>query len=273
MIKNEKLELAQKYLTEMLKDFVEFCDVNKIPYYIFAGTLLGAVRHKGFVPWDVDIDIILYRNDYERLLRLLKEKDNNFILSVPGDKKHYSPHALLYSKTIEITTRDKKNGKNIKTPLYIDLFPLDYTSSDINKQIRQAKEQKRIKDLLYLKRGVTERTSTFARIYVYLRTLLLTILPLKALSLALQKNMQKYSNEKDSHVVVNMASHYDYFRVMETDDIYGKPTKIKFNGLDVTGPEKAEKHLEKYYRNYKILPSEGAQNNSAQFIINCEKIK
>lgn len=272
MIKNEKLELAQRYLTEMLKDFVAFCDTNEVPYYIFAGTLLGAVRHQGFVPWDVDIDIILYRNDYERLLRLLKEKEHNFILSVPGDKNHYSPHALLYSKTIKITTSDKKNGKNIKIPLYIDLFPLDYTSADINIQKKQAKVQKRLKSLLYLKRGVTERTSLFARTYVYLRTLILKIVPLKTISLALQKNMQKYSNEKSSHIVINMASHYDYFRVMETDDIYGKPTKIKFNGLDVTGPEKAEEHLIKYYRNYQVLPNEDAQNRSAQFIVNCEKV-
>ena len=62
-----KLEL------DILIDFAEYCDKHALRYYLYAGTLLGAVRHKGFIPWDDDVDVIMARPDYERLFLLIQK--------------------------------------------------------------------------------------------------------------------------------------------------------------------------------------------------------
>ena len=66
----------QKEELNILKETIKFLNKNNIKYYIFYGTLLGAVRHQGFIPWDNDIDIAIPRPEYEKLINILKEKNN-----------------------------------------------------------------------------------------------------------------------------------------------------------------------------------------------------
>ena len=66
------LNPLQTRLLEMLTWLVKYIDEHELRYYVIGGTMLGAVRHKGFIPWDDDIDIAMPRKDYEELIRLLK---------------------------------------------------------------------------------------------------------------------------------------------------------------------------------------------------------
>ena len=72
-MKNEmSLRDIQLEELELLKIITKYIDAKNLKYYISGGTLLGAVRHKGFIPWDDDIDIIMPRNDYEKLMKFLR---------------------------------------------------------------------------------------------------------------------------------------------------------------------------------------------------------
>ena len=68
MNENRKLQLIQ---TKIVADIDEICKQKKLKYYMIGGTLLGAVRHKGFIPWDDDIDLVMYRDDYNKLINYI----------------------------------------------------------------------------------------------------------------------------------------------------------------------------------------------------------
>ena len=68
---SETLEKLHNAELSMLKDFAKLCDDNNIEYFAISGTAIGAVRHKGFIPWDDDIDVALLRKDYERFVKAM----------------------------------------------------------------------------------------------------------------------------------------------------------------------------------------------------------
>ena len=70
------LTQLQYQLLEMLRWFHDFCEKNKLRYYVLGGTMLGAIRHKGFIPWDDDIDVGMPRGDYQKLIRLMSKKES-----------------------------------------------------------------------------------------------------------------------------------------------------------------------------------------------------
>lgn len=71
----DKLRKLQLVEIDLLKEFIGICKENNLRYYMLGGTLLGAVRHKGFIPWDDDIDVGMPRKDYKKFLQIVKEKN------------------------------------------------------------------------------------------------------------------------------------------------------------------------------------------------------
>lgn len=124
------MDVIQKGSLELLKTLDEICEHNNLRYYIIGGTLLGAVRHKGFIPWDDDIDVAMPRKDYNFLL---EHSEELFINSCK--LLHYSNcDDKLLAQCMFIKLMNKKtsveieqNGKIIKSNIFLDIFPLDGT--------------------------------------------------------------------------------------------------------------------------------------------------
>ena len=87
----------QEKLTKMLSWFHAVCAQYNLRYYIIAGTMLGAVRHGGFIPWDDDIDVGMPRADYEKLRELSKElnKDTPYVFEYPGEDNPEYPYCVI----------------------------------------------------------------------------------------------------------------------------------------------------------------------------------
>ena len=123
MSENNLSEL-QKRLLSMFMWYHDFCVENKLSYYAIYGTMLGAIRHKGFIPWDDDIDVGMPRKDYEKFIELVKNNNSIYKLETNRENKpdfNYG-HMKLYDTR---TTLIEKARKNIKRGIYIDIFPLD----------------------------------------------------------------------------------------------------------------------------------------------------
>jgi len=113
-----------------LKQLIIICDKLNINYYLIGGTLLGAVRHKGFIPWDDDIDVCLLRDDYNILVSEGQKylNDKYFLQTYETDSEY--PHCFAKLRNSNTTFIETSiNNKNINHGIYIDIFPLDYYHS------------------------------------------------------------------------------------------------------------------------------------------------
>lgn len=136
-----ELEELKKIELDILKNVAKFCDENNIRYYLAGGTLLGAIRHKGFIPWDDDIDIIIPRPDYERFETLYTKNINQKykLISLNTNNEYIYTFAKVYNTdTILFENIIRHSGQ---FGVYIDIFPMDGLPSDIEESDKHFQRQ------------------------------------------------------------------------------------------------------------------------------------
>lgn len=156
---------------DLLHEFSRVCEKNGIRWFVDGGTLLGAVRHKGFIPWDDDIDVCLFREDYEKLCRCAKDFESPYFLQTfVTDKGTAFGHAMLRnSDTAVFPKGDLINGYSCWTfnqGISIDIFPLDNVPDDVDKA--KCFLQDVLKNITNARRCVNDRAwLKHARFYSY----------------------------------------------------------------------------------------------------------
>lgn len=136
----------------ILSSFHFFCEKHGLRYYMGGGTLIGAIRHKGFIPWDDDIDLLMPRPDYMKLVELVK-KDCMLDENHKVDCCYFNPAALSSALRI-FDTRTELIFTNLRIPYqlgcWIDVFPLDGLDDSAAKRKRHFKEMRRAMDIYLL---------------------------------------------------------------------------------------------------------------------------
>lgn len=131
MQENQSLRKLQLIEIEVLDEFVRICEKYHLKYYLMFGTLLGAIRHNGFIPWDDDIDVVMPRKDFEFFCRIAsKETGKEFVIDYYyTDKNYLDASAKLRMKNTVYATEWHKRFDYISYGCWIDIFPLDNLSN------------------------------------------------------------------------------------------------------------------------------------------------
>lgn len=133
---------------EILKELRDFCKKNDIRFFLSHGSLLGAIRYKGFIPWDDDIDVFIPREDYKKLIDLYSDNDRFHLFAYEKDAHYLFP----YAKLCDMTTRKDESihDNGVTLGLDVDIFPLDTWDDDLERAKREVKYQKKNNFLLGL---------------------------------------------------------------------------------------------------------------------------
>lgn len=227
----------------------KICREHGLRYYISDGTLLGAVRHGGFIPWDDDLDIVMPRPDYAEFIAHANEwLPQPFEMVCPDNIPDYPG---VFAKVIDSsTTLIERWSFHQLGGVYIDVFPLDGVPS--NKVLRrlQLSAYKAVERSIYLrnrdpyKRGHGP-SSWLPRFIQAIVT-----------NEQLQRLMHKVQTLCNYEKATLIAEFDDDERGVMPKEIFGQPTPVMFEGNEVLGPEKIEDYLTRLFGNYMELPPE-----------------
>lgn len=239
---------------ELLKEFIEICEKMNLKYYLVCGSALGAVKYNGFIPWDDDVDVGLFREDYERFVEQAQEylPDKFFLQNYKTDPKFVQPYSKL--RNSDTTYIEKAvSHLDINHGIYIDVFPLDGYPKD-KKSIRKLELLKKIYKLQLACVYKTESSFKAKMFFGFERFLGLHKHTQKTVE-KLEKLISKYPCE-GSDLICNHGNWQGKLEYAPFEQ-YGVGEKAEFEGLEVFVPEKADAYLTQKYGDWRAdLPKE-----------------
>ncbi len=243
------LDEKKKIMLNILIDFKDFCDKNNIKFTLICGTLLGAVRHQGFIPWDDDIDVTMSRKDYEKLISLMKinnKINDHIIFSSYEVDNNIWPFGKVYDTNTVAKTYDEPGLHHI----WIDVFPLD----NVSKSNRELKQGKRLRAIMLAKLCQKNVNSKFKYFIKMIIKCLLCFVPARHYTKKIIKISKKYMNENTTDVgYINWGLGVKE-RFVRSD--FEGETELLFEGVMMPVPKKYDKILKQIYGNYMELPPE-----------------
>lgn len=242
------LKEHQAVLLELLKEFDRVCKKHNIPYVLFCGSALGAVRHKGIIPWDDDLDVSMLREDYERFLKVAPSelKEQYFL------QEAFSEHWPMYfSKLRKNNTacleKYHPKDKKIHQGIYIDLFPCDNAADTEKKRIWQFRASRVVVAKSLWKRGY-ETDSKRKKLVM----LLCRLLPLKPFY-----NYAKGVKWKDSeHVHTFLACTSNPKKGTYLRKWFEETVEMDFEGMKFPVSAHYDELLTTLYGDYMTIPDE-----------------
>lgn len=250
MIEQEKeltLKQVQSHELEILVFFDAFCKENNIEYSLYAGTMLGAIRHNGFIPWDDDVDVILTRDNYNKFTSAFSSTKRYSLVNYSTNK---DCKRILFSKIFDTTT--KATESNIK-PLpnegvWLDIFPLDFVPNSSLKR-KSLNFRFCLISKLLLARS-TKRPNAF---YCFLKVLFFW-----KTNKSLLESLNKYSGKAKKSNFVNDLTMINFKKLSEDfkfkSSLFQNYIEVEFEGRFFSCFSEYDKILKIQYGNYLVLP-------------------
>lgn len=252
----------------ILKQVVEICEANKIEYYAFYGTLLGAIREGGIVPWDDDIDIAIPRKDYDRFVALAKSKLPTHLLVETYKDQSSSSHPIYICQVKDTNTSVVLRYSSVPqyTHAWVDVFPLDALPA--NPILRYVHEYRLlIKRMLIQMSMFEENTHMFRKnrplherflIALCEKTKLGSTMDTQKLMRSMEKCLLRYQETENGYFI----SMFGAYKLKEAFPIswFRDAEKVSFEDFEIAVPSNASGILSRMYGDYMTPPPVEEQN-------------
>jgi len=246
-----KLQMVE---VEMLDEIVRLCDKHNLTYFLVGGTCLGAIRHKGFIPWDDDIDIGMPREDYEKFIDIaIKEiNDKYFIQCSKTDPLHYLPYLKIRKNNTTFVNLNENIQTESHLGFFIDIFPMDYTNNinSLSLRINVTLSKNLTETMLYKK-----KYKKFKELRHPIISALGLPFNISQLQKIINKLMQKHN--KKEHIYGGFYSGIYFYKkdMLPIENIFPTSTVI-FEEKKYKTFQNPEYYLENLYGDYMTLPKE-----------------
>ena len=246
----------------ILKKIIDICDELGINYYMAYGSLIGAIRHHGFIPWDDDCDIIMIRKDYERFINYCKvnaDKLYPFKLLNRGTCKGYPYNISRFNDMRYKAEYDEI--PDYDSGMFIDIYPFDGAGNDCKKTKKKIALKKRILFRLVGWAIKSNREST-TKIKRVLRKVIIPIVKLIGADWFLNKmeNLGKIYDYEDSQYISCLV--WDGKLVLQDKDDFKEYIMVDFENLSVKVPKGYDRVLKNSYGDYMELPPKNERTAS-----------
>jgi lipopolysaccharide cholinephosphotransferase len=241
----------------ILKEVHEFCQKHHLKYSLAYGTMLGAVRHKGFIPWDDDIDIIMPRRDYDVLISSFNSEthiQNLQLISHDIDSRYYLPFAKVVNRDTDV----KENvNSNFHIGIFVDVFALDNMSDDEVKGADLYRQVKRYGNLLTMKNLVRDKNRSWSKnLLIRLFHCCLSVIPRTMIIRHIDKLIRKYAGPTMTQYVGNIyPGNYGKKEIMPSS-WWDNVMEVDFEEYKFNVSKEYHKILSNLYGNYMQLPPE-----------------
>lgn len=255
-----KLQMCELLIADEIK---RVCEKNNIRYFIVAGTLLGAVRHGGFIPWDDDMDFGMLREDYDRFVEVCqKELSPDYVLQTWDTDENYpfSFGKLRLNNTHIMESFSSPS--NSHDGIFVDIFPFDNAPDNYNERKKQERRYYLYKRVLWIKKGYGQNIkeeSMIKHIKYNVSKRLCSPVPYRKVKNQFDKIIRKYNGYKTNRVVFDAPYSYEKNCI---DIQWAKDLNVyEFEGHSYPGIRDYDAYLSHLYGDYMTLPPEDKRHS------------
>lgn len=258
IITDEELQQLKAIELEILDEFVRICDKHSIKYFLSGGTCLGAIRHKGFIPWDDDIDVSMLRSDYEKFCEVCKtDLANAYILQNFHTEKNCGLIFGKIRKKNTIFSEDYSRHIKMNQGIWIDIFPYDNVPDNEKERSKYIKKVTFLKNLYIVKCGykTPPGMSLYGKIAYSVAKFICLFISQSALIKKLNKELMLYANSNSKNVFP-FGGAYSIEKELLPKTMLNNTCRVEFEGKTYTTFAEYNEYLAGHYGDYMTLPPE-----------------